>query len=93
LGVPCLTMRDNTARPVTVTFGTNVLVGQDRKELLLDLTRILDAKPRRAQSHRYGWTRGIESQTSCVSIDHAKVENLLSSRGISLDSVDGTSWM
>ena len=44
LGVPCLTMRANTERPVTVTSGTNVLVGQDRKELLLDLTRILDGK-------------------------------------------------
>ena len=42
LGVPCLTMRDNTARPVTVTSGINVLVGQDRKELLSDLTRILE---------------------------------------------------
>ncbi len=27
LGVPCVTMRDNTERPVTVTHGTNVLAG------------------------------------------------------------------
>ena len=27
LGVPCLTVRENTERPVTVTVGTNVLVG------------------------------------------------------------------
>jgi UDP-N-acetylglucosamine 2-epimerase (non-hydrolysing) len=27
LGVPCLTVRDNTERPVTVTHGTNQLVG------------------------------------------------------------------
>ncbi len=34
LGVPCLTARENTERPVTVTMGTNRLVGRD-----LDLLR------------------------------------------------------
>jgi len=29
LGVPCLTMRENTERPVTVTLGTNTLIGSD----------------------------------------------------------------
>jgi UDP-N-acetylglucosamine 2-epimerase (non-hydrolysing) len=29
LGVPCLTVRDNTERPITVTSGTNRLVGGD----------------------------------------------------------------
>jgi UDP-N-acetylglucosamine 2-epimerase (non-hydrolysing) len=30
LGVPCLTMRENTERPITVEQGTNVLVGRNR---------------------------------------------------------------
>jgi len=29
LGVPCLTLRENTERPVTVTHGTNTLIGRD----------------------------------------------------------------
>ncbi|HKR62491.1 MAG TPA: UDP-N-acetylglucosamine 2-epimerase (non-hydrolyzing), partial [Thermoanaerobaculia bacterium] len=29
LGVPCLTMRANTERPVTITLGTNTLIGDD----------------------------------------------------------------
>src|SRR5436309_13526385 len=36
LGVPCLTLRHNTERPVTITHGTNLMVG-------LVKTRILDA--------------------------------------------------
>jgi UDP-N-acetylglucosamine 2-epimerase (non-hydrolysing) len=34
LGVPCITLRDNTERPVTLTEGTNVLAGT-RKEAIL----------------------------------------------------------
>ena len=29
LGVPCLTLRENTERPITITSGTNVLIGRD----------------------------------------------------------------
>jgi UDP-N-acetylglucosamine 2-epimerase (non-hydrolysing) len=34
LGVPCGTLRENTERPVTVTEGTNQLVGRDRARIL-----------------------------------------------------------
>jgi UDP-N-acetylglucosamine 2-epimerase (non-hydrolysing) len=34
LGVPCLTVRENTERPVTVTSGTNLVVGRDPRRLL-----------------------------------------------------------
>ncbi len=41
LGVPCLTIRENTERPVTVTEGTNTLVGTDMSRLLAEVDRIL----------------------------------------------------
>ena len=41
LGVPCLTVRENTERPVTVTVGTNILVGRDPKRLRDEAQRIL----------------------------------------------------
>ncbi len=34
LGIPCLTLRENTERPVTVTEGTNVLCGNDPQRIL-----------------------------------------------------------
>ncbi len=42
LGVPCITARENTERPVTVTEGTNVVVGRDPRRLLEEASKILD---------------------------------------------------
>lgn len=42
LGVPCLTMRDETERPVTVTHGTNEIVGFDKEKIIYNVTKILD---------------------------------------------------
>lgn len=42
LGVPCLTMRENTERPTTVDVGTNTLVGNDRERLTAGLSQVLD---------------------------------------------------
>jgi UDP-N-acetylglucosamine 2-epimerase (non-hydrolysing) len=41
LGVPCLTVRENTERPVTVSLGTNILVGRDITRLQTEIQRIL----------------------------------------------------
>lgn len=46
LGVPCLTVRENTERPVTVTQGTNVLVGQDMARLQVEVYRVLRSQAR-----------------------------------------------
>ena len=34
LGIPCLTLRENTERPITVTEGTNTIVGNDTEAIL-----------------------------------------------------------
>lgn len=47
LGTPCLTVRENTERPVTTEIGTNVLVGRNSSRLLEELTSILQGRFRR----------------------------------------------
>ena len=47
LGVPCLTLRENTERPVTVTLGTNVLVGRNPEKLRSELSLVLAGKAKK----------------------------------------------
>ena len=55
LKVPCLTLRNNTERPVTVTMGTNVLVGQDGARLRVGADQDSRRASRsRARCHRFG---------------------------------------
>ena len=42
LGVPCLTLRNNTERPVTITEGTNELVGNSPQRIIGAVAKILD---------------------------------------------------
>jgi UDP-N-acetylglucosamine 2-epimerase (non-hydrolysing) len=44
LGIPCLTVRENTERPVTVRIGTNTLVGRDMERLKAEAGKILSGK-------------------------------------------------
>jgi len=41
LGIPCITLRENTERPVTLTQGTNVLVGTDQDKIISEALKAL----------------------------------------------------
>jgi UDP-N-acetylglucosamine 2-epimerase (non-hydrolysing) len=47
LGVPCITLRNNTERPVTVALGTNILVGRDTARLQAEIANILAGRGKR----------------------------------------------
>ena len=45
LHVPCLTLRENTERPITCELGTNILAGTDPIRILDHAMRVLDSPP------------------------------------------------
>ena len=44
LGIPCLTLRENTERPITIEMGTNVLVGTDPQKIREAASEILNLR-------------------------------------------------
>jgi UDP-N-acetylglucosamine 2-epimerase (non-hydrolysing) len=53
LGVPCLTMRANTERPITIEQGTNTLIGRDRAKILACVDEILAGGGKRGRVPEY----------------------------------------
>jgi UDP-N-acetylglucosamine 2-epimerase (non-hydrolysing) len=53
LGVPCLTMRENTERPITVEQGTNTVVGRDRDAIVHGVAEILAGRGKRGRVPEY----------------------------------------
>lgn len=74
LGVPCVTLRDNTERPITVSEGTNTLAGNDPARIRAALRAALDAPPARGRVPD-GWDGRAAERISEV------VERWLDARG------------
>jgi UDP-N-acetylglucosamine 2-epimerase (non-hydrolysing) len=50
LGTPCLTLRENTERPITITHGTNVLIGRDWDALRQEFGKALNGHRKHAEA-------------------------------------------
>ena len=49
LGIPCLTLRENTERPVTVSEGTNTVVGSSPSRIIEEANKILEGKSKKGK--------------------------------------------
>jgi UDP-N-acetylglucosamine 2-epimerase (non-hydrolysing) len=66
LGVPCLTMRQNTERPVTVTEGTNILVGGDTVRMQAEIAAVLDGRGKEGRIPALWDGRAAERVAHCL---------------------------
>jgi UDP-N-acetylglucosamine 2-epimerase (non-hydrolysing) len=53
LKVPCLTMRENTERPGTITEGTNYLVGRSYQKIVRYMNQILTGKFKHGKTPKF----------------------------------------
>ncbi len=53
LGVPCITLRENTERPVTIAEGSNVLVGSSPENIIREFNKVCANGTRPQRSPRY----------------------------------------
>ena len=55
LGVPCITVRDNTERPVTVRTGTNIIAGTNKERIQAAIRRQMVARARNGKARPPKW--------------------------------------
>jgi UDP-N-acetylglucosamine 2-epimerase (non-hydrolysing) len=77
LGVPCLTLRENTERPVTVTQGTNRAIGTQPDVILKEVRRVL-LRPMPAATSPPLWDGGAAARIVEV-IERALAPQLIAS--------------
>lgn len=81
LGIPCLTLRDNTERPVTVEIGTNEVVGRDLTRIARAIERMFDGD-RKASAVPPLWDGHAGERVADVILSNANVPLSRSHAGI-----------
>lgn len=71
LNVPCLTVRENTERPVTIELGTNQLVGRDVDLLRREVLKIATGQRKVAKPIPRG-TVGRQSGSPAFSVSQSR---------------------
>jgi UDP-N-acetylglucosamine 2-epimerase (non-hydrolysing) len=77
LGVPCLTLRENTERPVTVTHGTNRIIGTSSARIVEEALQVL-RNPREAPARPPLWDGKAAERIVTILARYAKAPDTTS---------------
>jgi UDP-N-acetylglucosamine 2-epimerase (non-hydrolysing) len=78
LGIPCLTLRENTERPVTVTQGTNRIVGNDPGRIVSEAWSALNGRGNTGQTPELWDGRAAERVVSALAAVQGREERSVS---------------
>jgi UDP-N-acetylglucosamine 2-epimerase (non-hydrolysing) len=84
LGVPCITLRERTERPVTVEQGTNVLAGSNPEKIISEFNRASRNRRKSNRSPRY-WDGNAAKRIIKVLLDELSPERSLGVPGWGLE--------
>ncbi len=66
LGTPCLTIRENTERPITITEGTNTLVGTSHAKIVAEARQVLEGRGKKGRIPKYWDGKAAERIVRCL---------------------------
>ena len=79
LGMPCLTLRENTERPITVTEGTNTVVGTDPDRILTTAREVLAGGGKAGRIPEY-WDGHATERIAAVLVEWMEEESAVGSQ-------------
>lgn len=66
LGTPCLTIRENTERPITIIEGTNTLVGAGHAKIVAEAQRVIEGRGKKGRVPKYWDGKAAERIVKCL---------------------------
>jgi UDP-N-acetylglucosamine 2-epimerase (non-hydrolysing) len=72
LGIPCLTLRENTERPITVEMGTNTIVGTDTTKIVAAANATLNGSARKALAPPPLWDGRTSERILDALVEHSR---------------------
>jgi UDP-N-acetylglucosamine 2-epimerase (non-hydrolysing) len=72
LGIPCITLRENTERPITVEMGTNVVVGTDPTKIIAAANATLNGSAKKASTAPPLWDGHTSERIRDALVEHSR---------------------